>query len=71
MARVTVEIDEEFLADIRARFRVETDEAAVRAAVVDAAKYQRRQEFFDAIDSGTVDLTYDSRNDHGHGRSAA
>lgn len=70
MARVTVDIDEEFLADIRARFGAETDEGAVTAAVVSAAKYQRRQEFADAIKSGEIDLTYDARDDAERGRSA-
>ncbi|MFE3825976.1 hypothetical protein [Streptomyces sp. NPDC059092] len=42
MARITVEIDGEFLEDIREAFGAETDEDAVRVAVVDAAKRQRR-----------------------------
>ncbi|MFE3251114.1 hypothetical protein [Streptomyces sp. NPDC059209] len=72
MARITVEIDEESLADIRTVFGAETDEEAVRAAVADAAKRLRRQEFFEAIDTGQIDLTYDARSEEGgQGRSAA
>jgi Arc/MetJ family transcription regulator len=70
VARITIEIDEEFLADIRTRFGAETDEDAVTAAVVAAAKFQRRQEFADAIKSGEIDLTYDARDDPGQGGSA-
>jgi Arc/MetJ family transcription regulator len=69
MARVTVEIDEEFLADIRTRFGAETDEDAVTAAVLAAAKHQRRQDFAEAIKSGEIDLTYDARDDPGRGRA--
>ncbi|MFI6702800.1 type II toxin-antitoxin system VapB family antitoxin [Streptomyces sp. NPDC050509] len=71
MALITVEIDGEFLEDIREAFGAETDEDAVKAAVVDAAKRQRRREFSDAIKSGEIDLTYDARNDHGQESSAA
>lgn len=71
VARISVEIEEEFLADVRAVFGAETDEEAVKAAVVDVAKRLRRQEFFDAIDTGEIDLTYDARNERGEGRSAA
>ncbi|MCP3817914.1 type II toxin-antitoxin system VapB family antitoxin [Streptomyces sp. A3M-1-3] len=73
MARIAVEIDidEEFLADARAALGTESDEETLKAAVVDAAKRLRRQEFFDAIDSGKIDLTHDARNDPGQGRSAA
>ncbi|MFD8967862.1 hypothetical protein ACFV0C_23195 [Streptomyces sp. NPDC059568] len=71
MARITVEIDGEFLEDIRAAFGAETDEEAIKAAVVDAAKRLRRREFFEAIDTGKIDLTYDVRNETGQRRSAA
>ncbi|MET7621478.1 type II toxin-antitoxin system VapB family antitoxin [Streptomyces sp. NPDC005408] len=71
MARITVEIDDEFLADVRTEFGVETDEEAVEAAVMDAAKRLRRREFSDAIKSGEIDLTYDVRDDPGQGTSAA
>lgn len=58
---ITIEIDEEFLADVRAVFNAGTDEEAVKAAVVDAAKRLRRREFFEAIDSGEIDFTHDAR----------
>ena len=71
MARVSVDIDEEFLADVRAVFGAETDEEAVKAAVEDVAKRLRRQEFSDAIKSGEIDLMYDARDDTGQEPSAA
>ncbi|MFI5758117.1 type II toxin-antitoxin system VapB family antitoxin [Streptomyces sp. NPDC051569] len=71
MARISVDIDGEFLEDIRAAFGAETDEAAVLAAVVDAAKRLRRQEFSDAIKTGEIDLMYDVRNDPRQESSAA
>lgn len=71
MARITVEIDAEFLEDIRKAYGAETDEEAVKAAVVDAAKRLRRREFSDAIKSGEIDLMYDARTEHGQESSAA
>ncbi|MGW2225602.1 type II toxin-antitoxin system VapB family antitoxin [Streptomyces formicae] len=71
MARITVEIDEEFLADVRTEFGVDSDEEAVRAAVVDAAKRLRRREFSDAIKSGELDLMDDADGAPPKGSAAA
>ncbi|MFD7501734.1 hypothetical protein [Streptomyces sp. NPDC059850] len=40
---------------------------AADAAAQEVAKRQRRQELFDAIDSGETDLTYDARADAASG----
>lgn len=71
MAQYTVRIDEALVADAREKCGSETDEQAIVAAVEDAAKRLRREEFFDAIDSGSIDLGHDARNEPGQGRSAA
>lgn len=73
VARINVEfeIDEELLADARTALGVETDADAAQAALVEVAKRLRRQEFFDAIDNGAIDLSYDARNEPEQGRSAA
>ncbi|MFG2143909.1 hypothetical protein ACGFRG_06865 [Streptomyces sp. NPDC048696] len=72
MARnVTIEMDEDFLADLRKVFGVQTDEEAVKEAAMRLAKYVRRQDFIDDIRSGRITLQYDLPNEHGQGSSAA
>ncbi|MCX4824706.1 hypothetical protein OG883_33595 [Streptomyces sp. NBC_01142] len=72
MARnVTIEMDEDFLADLRKVFGVETDEAAVKEAAMRLAKYVRRQDFIEDVRSGRIDLQYDVRDEPGEGSSAA
>ncbi|MEW1692543.1 type II toxin-antitoxin system VapB family antitoxin [Streptomyces sp. NPDC091265] len=56
MARYTVLIGEAFVADAREKYGMESDEQAVAAAVEDAAKRLRREEFSDAIRSGEIDF---------------
>ncbi|MEV0785522.1 hypothetical protein AB0I52_21625 [Streptomyces sp. NPDC050423] len=71
MARYTVRIDEAFVADARAKYGVETDEQAITAAVEDAAKRLRREEFSDAIKSGEIDFMPDVPGGPGQETSAA
>ena len=71
MAHYKVQIDEKFVADARTAFGAETDEAAIRAAVEDAAKRLRRQEFSDAIKSGEIDFMPDVASGTGQETSAA
>ncbi|MGA4545599.1 hypothetical protein ACPA54_36975 [Uniformispora flossi] len=43
-------------------YGTKTKAAAVRAAMEEAVKKRLRDEFFAAIDSGEIDLTYDARD---------
>ncbi|MFC9623378.1 type II toxin-antitoxin system VapB family antitoxin [Streptomyces sp. NPDC056930] len=71
MAQYTVRIDAAFVADARKAYGAETDEQAIQAAVEDAAKRLRRQEFSDAIKSGEIDFMPDVPSGPGQETSAA
>ncbi|MFC1442643.1 type II toxin-antitoxin system VapB family antitoxin [Streptacidiphilus sp. N1-10] len=57
MSKILMELDDEMLAEAAARFGTTTKVATVRAALREAVKYQRRQEFFDAMDRGEFDFS--------------
>lgn len=71
MARVTIEMDEDFLADLRKILDTESNEEAVKEAAMRLAKLQRRREFADAIKSGEIDLMYDVRDQPEDGTAQA
>lgn len=71
MAQYTVRIDEALVADAREKYGAQTDEQAIMAAVEDAAKRLRREEFSDAIKSGEIDFMSDVSGGPGQETSAA
>lgn len=52
-----MDLDDEMLAEAAARFGTTTKVATVRVALREAVNYQRRQEFFDAMDRGEFDFS--------------
>ncbi|MGW0606227.1 type II toxin-antitoxin system VapB family antitoxin [Streptomyces sp. NPDC002644] len=61
MARTVIDLDDDIVTEAMRLYGTKTKAAAVRAAMEEAVKYRLRQEFFDALDRGDVDLTHDSR----------
>lgn len=71
VARTVIDLDEELLAEAMQELGTKTKVATVNAALLEVVKKARRQEFFDAIDSGEIDLMYDARDEVPERRSAA
>jgi len=74
MARTVIDLDDDLLAEAQKALGTSTKVGTVNAALLEVVKRLRRQEFFDAIDSGEIDLTYDARGDASsgpHGQAAA
>nr|WP_039941680.1 type II toxin-antitoxin system VapB family antitoxin [Streptomyces himastatinicus] len=63
MARTVIDLDDDLLAEAQTALGTTTKVGTVNAALLEVVKRLRRQEFFDAIDSGEIDLTYDARNE--------
>ncbi|MEU0838312.1 type II toxin-antitoxin system VapB family antitoxin [Streptomyces sp. NPDC005962] len=67
MARTVIDLDDDLLAEAQKALGTSTKVGTVNAALLEVVKRLRRQEFFDAIDSGEIDLTYDARGDTSSG----
>jgi Arc/MetJ family transcription regulator len=68
MSRTMIDLDDEMVEHAMRLYGVKTKAKAVRMAMEEAVKRRLRQEGIDAIKSGELDLTYDSRTqDHGRG----
>lgn len=61
MSRTVIDLDDEVVEQAMRLYGTKTKAAAVRAAMEDAVKRRLRAEFFEAIDTGEIDLSYDSR----------
>lgn len=61
MSRTVIDLDDATTEELMRFYNVKTKAAAVRRAMEEMVKLQRRLAFMDAIDSGAIDLTYDSR----------
>lgn len=62
MSRTVTDLDDEVVAAAMCLYGTKTKAAAVRAALEEAVKKRLRDEFFAAIDSGEIDLTFDAHN---------
>ncbi|AEM85821.1 MULTISPECIES: type II toxin-antitoxin system VapB family antitoxin [Streptomyces] len=63
MSRTMIDLDDEMVEHAMRLYGVKTKAKAVRMAMEEAVKRRLRQEGIDAIKSGDLDLTYDSRTE--------
>jgi len=63
MSKFVVDIDDTLLTEAADLFGTSTKVATIRAALEAEINRRKRREFADAIKSGEIDLTYDSRRD--------
>jgi Arc/MetJ family transcription regulator len=61
VSRTVIDLDDATTEELMRFYSVKTKAEAVRRAMEEMVKLQRRLAFMDAIDSGAIDLTYDSR----------
>ncbi|MFI6574961.1 type II toxin-antitoxin system VapB family antitoxin [Nocardiopsis sp. NPDC050513] len=61
MSRTVIDLDDEQVEELMKLYGTRTKAETIRRAVTEEIKHFRRIAFMDAIDSGEIDLTYDSR----------